>query len=414
MTMKFLSSMGNTGFFLVCAMAVACGDSNSNIAVNPKTLFQKDEPQSQGLETEKQQPKNETSRSSAVVIKQQQTMGEKTNPVNMDDLGMPQLPIMPEKPVQNTAIIPIENLPCAGMIPKVNMAPVLKSPFVQLKSDFQFTEGPTWIKTLNQFYFSDNNTGTQYLYSIDKKNFTTGPTFDKNTINGNTIDYMGRLLGVGGTEGTIRRSKKTIDSLPTKDIFEVLVAKNASGFMFKGTNDLAVSEKGVVYFTDPDGYGDKVFAAFADGKVKAFDALTKMANGVTLSPDQKNLYVGSVINGNKSPNAAAIFKFDILADGSLSAGQIFASQPGTNCCFDGMRTDALGRLFATGPGKEISVFDTTGKLVEKLNLPAQPTNIAFGGVNGTDVFVTAGNAVFLARSAIPGAQFTDKLCAAMQ
>ena len=413
MKMKFHNSIGNTGFFLFCAMAVACGDSNSNIAVNPKTLFQKDEPQSQGMETEKQQPKNETSDSSPIINKQQQTVGVKTTPVKMDDLSMPQLPI-PEKPVQNTVIIPIENLPCAGMIPKVNMAPVLKSPFVQLKSDFQFTEGPTWIKALNQFYFSDNNTGIQYLYSVEKKNFTTGPTFDKNTINGNATDNMGRLLGVGGTEGTIRRSKKAIDSLPSRDSFEVLVAKNASGFIFKGTNDLAVSEKGIVYFTDPDGYGDKVFAAFSDGKVKVFDALTKMANGVTLSPDQKTLYVGSVTNGNKSPNGAAIFKFDILADGSLSAGQLFASQQGANCCFDGMRTDALGRLFASGPGKEISVFDKTGKLVEKLNLPVQPTNIAFGGVNGTDVFVTAGSAVFLARSAIPGAQFTDKLCAAMQ
>ena len=68
-------------------------------------------------------------------------------------------------------------------------------------------------------------------------------------------------------------------------------------------------------------------------------------NGLCFSPDEANLYVNDT-------EKALIRVFDVLRDGSLSNGQVFASgirsetEPGVP---DGMKCDATGNIWVTAP-----------------------------------------------------------------
>src|SRR5207248_4816024 len=73
-------------------------------------------------------------------------------------------------------------------------------------------------------------------------------------------------------------------------------------------------------------------------------------NGVTLSPDEKTLYVA-----NSDPMIPIWKSFPVKTDGTLGEGKVFfdatelvaAKKIGLP---DGMKVDQAGNLFATGPG----------------------------------------------------------------
>jgi gluconolactonase len=126
----------------------------------------------------------------------------------------------------------------------------------------------------------------------------------------------------------------------------------------------------------------------------------RFANGVTLSPDEKVLYVTS--------GAARTMRYDVLPDGGIANGRLFVAHGS-----DGMRVDTLGNLYTTsgGPPGVVQITSPAGVPLGRLHLP-QPTgeprarvcatNVAFGDADNRGLYITACTHVFRTRIKIPG------------
>src|ERR1044072_1696715 len=122
-------------------------------------------------------------------------------------------------------------------------------------------------------------------------------------------------------------------------------------------NDLIVSAKGFVYFTET-GKGQVTGIDVKGAKV--FTAATKLnaPNGIALSPDGGTLAVSEYKGSN-------VWTFRVKAHGTLDAGAPYmtlltpAGKP--ESAADGMTVDAVGRYYVTS-ALGIQMFDWTGRL----------------------------------------------------
>jgi gluconolactonase len=216
-----------------------------------------------------------------------------------------------------------------------------------------------------------------------------------------SFDSSGRLLWCADNDGAIMRLEK--------DGTRTVLAGTFEGKRFNGPNDLVQLRDGSIFFTDPDfglRYGAKspqkqLDSAgvwyLKDGKPrKVLDAseLGGPPDGIALSPDEKFLYLTAGLGVMK--------RYEIGVDRGLANGVVFARNPAIG---DGLRADRAGNIFtASGAGPGIvGVFSPAGILLGTINLPvsdAAPrrqicaSNIAFGGKDGRDLFITACQAVY--------------------
>ena len=170
-------------------------------------------------------------------------------------------------------------------------------------------------------------------------------------------------------------------------------------------NDLAVTHRGHIYFTDTG----KKQLVFVDSKTKekrVVDTGLEGPNGITLSPDQGTLAASEYNGGN-------VWTFRIDADGNLSGrgpymtmrqpidykeefkfnnAPPFKKESGG----DGMTSDETGRFYvATALG--VQVFDPTGRLCGVV--PGPPgsgglTSCALAGPGRTWLYITARDKIF--------------------
>jgi len=136
-------------------------------------------------------------------------------------------------------------------------------------------------------------------------------------------------------------------------------------------NDLVADSKGGVYFTMGG-----LFYADKDGKVTRYgENLT--TNGVTLSMDEKTLYV---------TNGQTVAAFDVQANGALTNQREFAKLAGGGG--DGSTIDAQGRLYVTtAAGVEVIAKD--GKNLGVIPTPRGVITCAFGGKDRKTLFILA-------------------------
>jgi gluconolactonase len=158
------------------------------------------------------------------------------------------------------------------------------------------------------------------------------------------------------------------------------------------SNDLAITTRGEIYFTDPP--NKRVWFIDAKGSKRVVHEGIQFPNGVALSPDQSLLLVADYAE-------RWVWSFQIQPDGGLSNGQPFYRMEigeSFRSFSDGMTVDTLGYLYvATGEG--LQVCDQPGRVVGILNKP-QPgplTNVVFGGPDMKTLYVTAGDKVFRRR-----------------
>src|SRR5262249_33746177 len=104
-------------------------------------------------------------------------------------------------------------------------------------------------------------------------------------------------------------------------------------------------------------------------------------NGITLSPDEKTLYV---------TNGSTIAAFDVQANGTLTNRREFAKlEAGGNG--DGSAVDAEGRLYVTSaPG--VQVFDKTGKYLGVIPTPRNVISVAFAGTDKKMLYIVGAGA----------------------
>ena len=110
-------------------------------------------------------------------------------------------------------------------------------------------------------------------------------------------------------------------------------------------------------------------------------------NGIGFSPDEKILYVA--VSDGRAPR---IMAFDVQADGSVTNERVFfdatkAGKKGDKGSCDGMKVDAHGNLWATGPGG-VLVISPGGKLLGRI-LTGEATGNCCWGDDGSTLYITA-------------------------
>ena len=160
-------------------------------------------------------------------------------------------------------------------------------------------------------------------------------------------------------------------------------------------NDLVVDRSGGVYFT-LTGPGEVVYVS-PQGKAQTVASDVQTPNGLILSPDEKTLYVSEYV-------PKKILSFKVGKNGALNAKKLFAKmddgQPDLKGA-DGMCVDRAGNVYCAGP-KDIWIWDSKGKLLDKIVCPERAVNCAFGGTQLRDLYLTGFGGVHVQRMKVSG------------
>ncbi|MBT5705973.1 MAG: SMP-30/gluconolactonase/LRE family protein, partial [Verrucomicrobia bacterium] len=239
-----------------------------------------------------------------------------------------------------------------------------------------------------------------------------------------TFDQQGRLYHCEGAEfgsGGGRRVTRT--SFESKE-YEVLT-QQFEGKRYNSPNDICIDGKGRVYFTDPCYWAaarenmemeiEGVYRIDLDDTVTRIleQPAIQRPNGIAVSQDSSKLYVvdsRSVPGGNRK-----IWQFDLDPEGTPSnQTQIWDFAPGRGA--DGMRLAEDGNLYIAagintprGPHETndvpagVYIITPQGELKGRIPIPEDViTNLAFGGSDGKELYITAGKNLYQTRVTVAG------------
>ena len=211
--------------------------------------------------------------------------------------------------------------------------------------------------------------------------------------NGLALDRKGQLISC---EHGDRRL-----SLMTEGGGKRTLVDNYKGKRLNSPNDVCLGEDGeTIYFTDPPyGLPDRwesplreldfcgVYRLDPSGEVTLMTDEMTRPNGLAFSPDFKTLYVAQ-----SDPEAAIWKAFPVNEDGTLGESRILhdateAFKEGLPGLPDGLKVDASGNIWATGPGG-VYVFSPEGKLLGRISTGEKTANCGWGN-DGSTLHLTA-------------------------
>jgi gluconolactonase len=118
-------------------------------------------------------------------------------------------------------------------------------------------------------------------------------------------------------------------------------------------------------------------------------------NGLCFSRDESLLYVNDTVRQH-------IRVFEVLADGSVANGRLFANLTGDKPgVADGLKVDSQGNIYSCGPGG-IHVFTPAGDCLGVIETPEYATNFVFGDDDLCSLYITATTSLYRLRVNIPG------------
>ena len=271
---------------------------------------------------------------------------------------------------------------------------------------YGWAEGPVWCK--DRFVFSDVPKNVAFAWkrgdaepAVFLKPSGTDEPSDLQGSNGLAVDGKGNLLLCQHGARRVGQSLGDGKFKPLATTFE--------GKKFNSPNDLAIAADGSVYFTDPP-YGlpkgqkaeqdfHGVYKLAADGKVTLVSKAVKWPNGIALSRDQKQVYLAVSDSANTRVTVCD------LDGGNLR--DVFVAQPlkkaGRPGGCDGLKLDAEGNLWTTGPGG-VLILSPQGKHLGSILFHQPTANLAWGE-DGKTLFVTSNHDVFVLRTKVKGAGF---------
>lgn len=265
------------------------------------------------------------------------------------------------------------------------------------------TDGPATMPDGTLLYWDFMN---RRIGSVDPRGKPS--TFLSNTDGASAIgfDSKGRLI----TTLKERPPVNKVGAIWPKGS-EAILADSFDGKPFEGPNDLVVDRRDGVYFT-LSGSGTVLYVRPGAKAIKVFAHPTERINGVTLSPDEKVLYVATQSRVAKARLSIAdlpkeggeyIFAFDVQPDGTLMNQRNFAKYeivterpngaPDLRFGGDGLAIDAEGRVYAaTAAG--IQVFSPQGRHLGTIPVSRNPNNLAFAGPDRKTLYIVARGAVY--------------------
>jgi len=269
----------------------------------------------------------------------------------------------------------------------------------QLGTGCEFTEGPVWHAEGKFLLFSDIPANQMKKWTAEEG--ITNFRVPSGKSNGLTYDKQGRLVTC---EHANRRVSRT-----EADGTVVTIASHYEGKRLNSPNDVIVKSDGSIYFSDPPygltaDYGVEgeqdldfqgVYRLSPDGQtltllVDDFDR----PNGLCFSPDESILYIDDT-------ERLHIRAFDVQPDGTIANGRIFAEEEGDDGVPDGMKIDAHGNIYLTGPGG-IWIFDTSGEHLGVLQTPERAANLGWGGDDWSTLFITASTSLYSIQCKVSG------------
>jgi gluconolactonase len=241
---------------------------------------------------------------------------------------------------------------------------------------YQFTEGII-ANAKGEVYYQDIPTSKTYKITVDGK-ITTLPL--------NAHKSSGTVFGTNEKRYVVAGETKQILSYDAQDK-PTVVADNIAG------NDLVISSSGYIYVTVPDGREKpgKIILIKPGGQKVVVDEGLKFPNGITLTPDQTQVYVAE-------SGSHWVWIYTIQPDGTLRKkqryGWLHAPDEEEDSWSDGLKCDTAGRVYvATGMG--IQIMDQVGRVNAILPLPSgQPSNCCFGGKDFNTLYITCGDKVY--------------------
>jgi gluconolactonase len=271
----------------------------------------------------------------------------------------------------------------------------------RIAEGFEWAEGPVWDRNGNALLFSDVPRNTVFKWRkgqgvsvfLKPSGYTgSAPQGGEPGSNGLLMDRQGRLI-------LCQHGDRRVARLEADGKFTTLV-DNSMGKRLNSPNDGVYRSNGDLYFTDPP-YGlqglnkdpakeldfNGVYRLAAkDGTLTLLTKEMTFPNGIALSPDEKTLYVA-----NSDKERAIWMAFPIREDGTIGQGRVFAdvtssvgAKPGLP---DGMKVDAAGNIFATGPGG-VLVFAADGTHLGTFNTGEATANCGWGE-DGSVLYITA-------------------------
>lgn len=308
------------------------------------------------------------------------------------DAGAPAAPMpamtpaaAPQPPAVDTVAPEIPGVVAAGTVVRA------------LDEGFNGTEGPLGMPD-GTFLFTETNENR--IIQIDLQgNFSTFLE-DTNGSNGLGLTADGRLISVQTVPG---QTQVGVIYPPGS---EAVLTDEFEGQPYGRPNDLVVSTRGAVYFTEPGPNAaagaapmppplpPAVYHIAPDGAVQRVADGIERPNGIMLSRDEATLFVNNT-------NGPALLAFDVQPDGTLVNRREFAAYDGVTTNdngvltsgADGLAIDAEGRLYAaTSVG--VQVFDGAGALLGIIPLSRAPQNLAFAGPDKRSLYVVGRGAVY--------------------
>jgi gluconolactonase len=272
----------------------------------------------------------------------------------------------------------------------------------RLADGLDWSEGPVWVRNGGYLLFSDvpqnvvhkwdPRTGAVTDYLKPSGYTGSAPRGGEPGSNGLTLDSQGRLVLCQHGDRQIARVEKD-------GKWTVLVDKY-EGKRFNSPNDLCYDKAGNLYFTDPpyglEGKNDDpkkelpfngVYVLRKNGELVLLTKEFTFPNGLAFSPDEKTLYVAQ-----SDPKNPIVKAFDVKGDGTIANGRVLFDAShlveGRKGLPDGMKVDAKGNIFTSGPGG-ILILTPAGKHLGTIATGEATANCAWGGPDGSDLYITA-------------------------
>jgi gluconolactonase len=268
----------------------------------------------------------------------------------------------------------------------------------RLGTGFRWCEGPVWFGDGRFLLWSDipNNR----MMKWDEETWAIS-VFRKpsNNANGNTRDRQGRLVTC---EHDARRVTRT-----EHDGTITVIADAYDGKPLNSPNDVVCKSDGSIWFTDPPfgvlGYYEghvakpelptNVYRVDSEGRLAVVAGDVQRPNGLAFSPDETVLYI---VEAGVSPRVVRAYE---VTDGGRKLGasrKLIDAGPGTP---DGLRVDVDGNLWmGWGMGEDgldgVSVFDSSGKPIGRIDLPERCANLCFGGLRRNRLFLCGSTSIY--------------------